>query len=98
MTNAEQILWDELRDRRCGNYKFRRQVPLGAFIADFCCMEHHLIIEIDGDVHSQQIEYDSERDLLLKKAGFRILRFKNQDIESDLSSVLQRIKKNISTV
>lgn len=98
MTNAEKILWDVLRDRRCENCKFRRQVPLGIFIVDFCSMEHRLIIEIDGGIHDKKIEYDEERQQLLTQAGFRVLRFKNEEIEQDLSSVMQRIRNEIRSV
>lgn len=61
-------------------------------------MEHRLIIEIDGGIHDKKIEYDEERQQLLTQAGFRVLRFKNEEIEQDLSSVMQRIRNEIRSV
>jgi very-short-patch-repair endonuclease len=68
MTEAEKILWKHLRGRRQG-CKYRRQVPLGLYIADFCCMKHRLIIESDGRIHEELKEVDTMRDDLLKTGG-----------------------------
>ena len=90
MTISEQKIWKLLRGRK-HECKYRRQVPLGMFIADFCCMKHRLIIEIDGGIHERTKEYDSERDDLLNRAGFRILRFSNNDVLKDIESVIEKI-------
>ncbi len=77
--NAETIVWRALRDRRCGDFKFRRQVPIGRYIADFICFEKRLLIEIDGPSHAQddQGQYDVARDNWFRREGFRILRISN---------------------
>lgn len=90
MTETEQKLWTNLRGRKLG-CKYQRQVPLGMFIADFCCMQHRLIIEIDGKIHKRTKEYDRERDQLLQKARFRILRFTNDGVHNDIKSVIEKI-------
>ncbi|WP_353809452.1 endonuclease domain-containing protein [Mesorhizobium sp.] len=85
-TEAEDRLWHELRGRRLDRIKFRRQVPVGKFIADFVCAEASLIVEIDGSQHADS-NYDRERDAELKARGFRVLRFWNDDVLRDLNAV-----------
>ena len=89
-TAAEVLLWAELRGARLG-VKFYRQKPIGRFIPDFVCFEHHLIVEADGAHHAHST-YDAERDAWLEGEGFRVLRFWNHDITNNLSGVLQTIK------
>ncbi|MCZ8106040.1 MAG: DUF559 domain-containing protein [Burkholderiales bacterium] len=79
MTEAERQLWSLLRGRRLGGYKFVRQVPIDGFIADFCCRETGLVIEADGSQHAGSAR-DAIRDRVLRRAGYRILRFWNNDI------------------
>src|ERR1051325_1919180 len=76
-TESEDILWAQLRGRKCGGFKFRRQRPLGRFIVDFCCDEAKLVVEIDGAVHdaSEQQAYDREREEALSWHGYEIIRF-----------------------
>jgi type I restriction enzyme R subunit len=92
-TPAEQALWDVLRDRRLEFLKFRRQYPIGIFIADFCCRERKLIVELDGDVHDarQQRAWDENRDAYLRQRGFKILRFRNEVVLENPDSVLRQI-------
>ncbi|MBP9850925.1 MAG: endonuclease domain-containing protein [Candidatus Peribacteraceae bacterium] len=90
-TETESILWEALRDRKTG-CKFRRQVPLGSYIADFCCMKHRCIIEIDGGIHNQKKEYDAVREERLLSAGFKIIHFTNNDILHDKDGCLQKIR------
>ena len=78
-TTMERKLWAILRDRRLEGLKFRRQVVIGAYVADFVCMRHRLIVEADGPFHDA--ERDAVRDGWLKSQGFRVLRFENQQIE-----------------
>ncbi len=87
LTPAEQKLWSVLRNRNLGGFKFRRQHPIGHFIVDFYCAEKHLVIEIDGDVHSQQIEYDLTRSDWLQSLGYTVLRYQNQQILHQLDEV-----------
>lgn len=94
MTPQEMILWQKLRYNQLG-VRFRRQQPIDRYIADFCCFEKRLIIEVDGAVHKDpnQITYDQERDQYLKNNGFKILHFWNNDIEQSCPSVLEKINQ-----
>jgi very-short-patch-repair endonuclease len=91
MTPAEKILWQCLRANRLGGWHFRRQQIIDGFIIDFYCHASRLVIELDGEVHNQQIEYDAERDLILKSKGLKILRFSNEVVLKDINSVLETI-------
>ena len=91
MTPEEQILWQHLRTNRLGGFHFRRQQIISGFIVDFYCHATSLIIELDGHIHLEQAEYDTERDKELSARGFRILHFRNEEIHHDLSTVLERI-------
>ena len=86
-TPAEQVLWQQLRGGKAGT-KFRRQHAIGRFIADFCSLEHRLIIEIDGPIHAQQAERDAERTAVLEAAGYRVLRFSNAQVIHQTEAVL----------
>ena len=90
-TPAEQTLWRLLRDRRMGELKFRRQHPIGPFIADFCCAAARLVIELDGDSHASQCEYDQARTDWLQAQGYRVIRFTNQEVYGDMDAVLEAI-------
>lgn len=87
-TEAEKLLWRHLRNCHLSGYKFRRQYPVGSFIADFCCPEKNLIIEIDGGQHSWQVESDNLRSSYLEAEGFRMLRFWNNQVLRQLDGVL----------
>ncbi len=89
-TDAEQKLWWLLRSRQLEAVKFRRQVPIGPWIADFVSFEHKLIVEADGSQHTEN-KHDQVRDTNLVKRGFRILRFWNNDILKYPNGVLERI-------
>jgi very-short-patch-repair endonuclease len=78
-TDAEKRMWRLLRDRRLGQFKFRRQETLGRYIVDFVCLEHKLIIELDGSQHAEN-EYDVDRDDWLVSRGFTVLRFWNNEV------------------
>src|SRR5215212_5893701 len=83
-TPTEAILWDRLRNRRLYGFKFRRQHPIGRFIVDFCCAEQQLIVEIDGSVHAQQVDYDQARTEALQTAGYQVIRYTNDQIEQHI--------------
>ena len=91
-TSAEQVLWNELRGRRLDGLKFRRQHPLGPFIVDFCCVEHRLIVELDGDVHDSQRDYDDARTKYLAAISYRVIRFTNDEVANDLDKILTSIR------
>ena len=90
MTEAEAKLWRELRDRRLDRIKFRRQAPIGKYVADFACLEARLIVEIDGSQHTESA-HDAVRDAELKSRGFRVLRFWNDDVLREIDSVCDTI-------
>ena len=89
-TEAERKLWYALRDRRMQSVKFRRQAPVGPYIADFLCVEHRLIVEADGGQHAESVR-DSVRDAWLARDGYRVLRFSNRDILTAHESVIATI-------
>ena len=93
MTEAEKYLWKKLRGRQLNGLKFRRQHPLDIFIADFYCHEKKLIIELDGGIHDsiEQSEHDDGRTFELEEKGFKIIRFRNEEVINDLERVLARI-------
>ena len=90
-TPAEKKLWRILHDRRLGDYKFRRQHPIGRFIVDFYCAEAGLIIEIDGDSHADQVDYDLERTKWLQDRDYHVIRFTNRDVKQNLGGVAEKI-------
>jgi very-short-patch-repair endonuclease len=90
-TPAESRLWLRLRDRQLGGLKFRRQHPIGRLIADFYCAASQQVIEIDGDSHSEQTEYDLARTEWLSERGYRVIRFPNLDVYHRLDAVLEAI-------
>jgi very-short-patch-repair endonuclease len=88
---TERLLWTLLRDRRLEQLKFRRQVPLGPYVADFACLSHRLIVEADGPFHDP--DHDAARDAWIRAQNFRVLRFSNADIENRRELVLAAIVK-----
>ena len=94
-THIERLLWNRLRFWQIDGFKFRRQQPLGNYIADFVCFERRLIVEIDGGQHAAKKEYDAKRDSWLHDQGFIVLRFWNSDIVENMEGVLQSILDNL---
>lgn len=90
MTEAEDRLWEELRGRRLDRLKFRRQVPVGAYVADFLCADAMLIVEVDGSQHADS-EHDRQRAAELNARGFRVLRFWNDEVLREMDSVCDTI-------
>ncbi len=99
MTEPEKRLWWHLRHRlpRAGSH-FRRQVPIGSYVADFCCHAERLIIEVDGGQHSfdAQIDYDLRRSAFIEAQGFRILRFANADVMRNIDGVIDTIHAHLT--
>ena len=91
MTDAEQLLWQILRNRQMGGHKFRRQHPFDDFILDFVCLEKKLAIEIDGGQHAERKALDKIRTERLTNAGFRVLRFWNHEVLGQIEVVKERI-------
>jgi very-short-patch-repair endonuclease len=79
-TDAEAKLWNALRARGLGGWRWRRQVPKGPFIVDFLCVEASLVVELDGGQHADQVEYDARRTVYLEGLGLRVIRFWNSAV------------------
>ncbi len=94
-TEAEKKLWYLLRDRRFSEFKFRRQLQIGRYIADFVCLERRLIVEADGGQHAES-SYDAERDAWLAAQGFRVRRFWNADILQRSHEIADTILADLS--
>ncbi len=92
-TSAEQVLWERLRGRKIAGRKFRRQHPVGRFVADFFCDDARLVIEVDGAIHQEptQQERDAAREYILRESTLTILRFTNDDVLSRTNQVVQTI-------
>ena len=95
-TDAENRLWSKLRNHQLMNVHFRRQHPIGNFIVDFCATQKKLIIELDGGQHLEQKQYDRERTEFLVAKGYRVLRFWNNDVMSNLDDVLSAITEALN--
>jgi very-short-patch-repair endonuclease len=92
-TDAETLLWYRLRNRQLLDLKFRRQRPVGDYIADFACLEIGLVIELDGGQHVAQAAYDSRREEDMKALGFRTLRFWNHEVLNETDAVMEKIRQ-----
>jgi len=95
LTHAEALLWSALRRRQLVGLKFRSQHPIGRFIVDFYCPSCKLVIEVDGDIHTQQQAYDDARTKQLQSFGYQVLRFTNEEVLSDLQTVLDCILQTV---
>jgi chorismate synthase len=96
-TEAEDKLWEEVRNRKINNCKFRRQHPIQGFIPDFVCLEKKLIVEIDGDYHNEdeQLQYDKVRTTWLKENNYRLVRFTNKQVLQNMPWVVEEIGKHL---
>jgi very-short-patch-repair endonuclease len=90
-------MWTALRSRRFHGYKFRRQQPLGRYIVDFVCFDHHLILELDGGQHNTPAAkaYDTERTVWLASEGFRLIRVWNHEVFLDAEAVAELLWKKL---
>ncbi len=93
LTAGERAFWHASRRQQIDSLKFRRQVPIGGFIADFCCFEARLIIEIDGVTHERaaRSEQDARRDVALRAHGFDVLRFSDEAVMGNVDVVIAAI-------
>lgn len=97
LTDAEVILWESLRRKQLGGFRFRRQHPIGPYIADFACPMERLVIELDGWTHSSdaEITHDANRTTYLESQGWSVLRFENEDVLNHLGQVLEHIEDRL---
>jgi very-short-patch-repair endonuclease len=95
MTEAETLFWQSVRNRQLGGYKFRRQVLVGRYIADFMCLECKTIIEIDGGQHNDNVD-DTVRDEFLNSIGFVVVRYWNNDVLNNIEGVLSTLTLTLS--
>lgn len=98
MTEAERMLWVRISKKQLDGARFRRQHPIGDYIADFYCHELKLVIEVDGRVHETRQEYDRQRTEEMTLGGITVIRFTNDDIIHDMEAVLMKIKQQIANV
>ncbi len=90
-TDAERALWRQLRDRRFQGYKFRRQIPFPPYVVDFLCDDAKLVIEVDGGQHDWNRAKDEIRTRFIEQLGFRVIRYWNNEVLSNMDGVLQQI-------
>ncbi len=93
MTPAEKLLWNELRNRKVENCKFRRQHPIDIFIADFYCHQKKTVVEVDGEIHNNQKEYDIGRTAEIESFGIMVIRFTNHEIETNIKLAIEKIEE-----
>ena len=96
-TKAELILWEQLKTKNLEGYKFRRQHIIGSYIADFVCLSKNLVIEIDGLIHQlpENKESDEIRTAWLQGKGYKVIRFKNEEVINEIDKVLDNILENL---
>lgn len=105
-TRAETLLWEELRNRRFGDMKWRRQHPLfhdllgkeTFYVPDFYCHEVKLAVEVDGAIHKKRHQYDQLRDQVIGALGITVVRFTNEQVENDMPNVLALLRKTVESL
>jgi len=97
-TDAEKLLWSDLRAGRCEGMKFRRQHPVGQYIVDFVCLERKLIIELDGGQHAlpDEARKDRQRDAWLEKEGYTVVRFWDNEVLMNRNGILDAIRERLN--
>ena len=95
-TEAERLIWGFLKAKQVGGLKFKRQAPIGIYIADFVCFDAKLIVEIDGGQHSSEASKDFERTAWLQSQGFKVLRFWNNDVLGNTDAVMAVVWENVA--
>ncbi len=95
MTLSEVLLWEQIKGKQILNYKFRRQVTVGAYILDFFCKDLYLAIEIDGISHDYKMDYDAERNKWLKEQGIKVLHIHDTDVKKNMHMVIEYIVEEI---
>ena len=96
MTASEKLLWERLKAKQICGIRFRRQHPIFIFIADFYCHKARSVVEIDGEIHNQQIEYDDGRSAEMEKFFIKIIRFTNYEVENEIDEVIEKITNTVN--
>jgi very-short-patch-repair endonuclease len=92
-TEAEDVLWQRLRRDQIAGFHFRRQHAIDRYVVDFYCAQARLIIEVDGSIHAESVEQDAARQEFLENLGFRMIRFTNDQVLTDIDDVVEQIRK-----
>jgi len=95
MTRSEKMLWEKLNRKQIHGLRFRRQHPIDIFIADFYCHKVKLVVEIDGEIHNNQKDYDIGRSAEMEKYDIKVIRFTNEEVEFNIEKVLVNIERSI---
>ena len=96
MTNAENVLWEYLSKNQLGA-RFKSQHPVSTFIVDFYCHQYKLVIEVDGEIHNEQTDYDNGRTAELERLGLKVVRFTNKEVLESTERTVLQIKTLLST-
>lgn len=96
-TDEEEMFWFEVRNSKLG-LRFKRQESIGRYIVDFYCPKKKLAIEIDGLQHKNNAEYDEERTRYLNNYGIKVLRFWNEEVNSDITKVMEKVVQTLSCI
>ena len=94
--SLEKLFWSEVRSRKLGGFKFRRQFLVGQYIGDFVCVAQKVVVELDGPFHADRAKYDVNRDAFLQSCGYRVLRFSNSYVAGDIGTVLSIVRHTLS--
>ena len=94
-TVYEKLLWEKLKLKQICGKRFRRQHPVDFFIVDFYCHEAKLVVELDGEIHKNQKEYDEGRSAEMEKYSIKVIRFKNSDVENNIENVVNQIENEV---
>jgi very-short-patch-repair endonuclease len=89
--STEDLFWSEVRNRKLGGFKFKRQYLIAPYIVDFVCLEKHFIVELDGKLHEGREAYDAARDAFLSRQGYDIYRIRNEEFAGNLPTILTTI-------
>ena len=96
MTFSEKLLWEKLKGKQVCGKRFRRQHPIGIFIAGFYCHEAKLVVEVDGEMHKYKTEYDDRRSAEMEKFGIKVIRFSNDEVENRIEKVIGTIEDTVN--
>ena len=96
MTEAENVMWSKLRDRRLDGIKFKRQKPIAGYIVDFVALNLKVIVEIDGGQHAERVVEDAARTRILEESGYHVIRFWNHDVLKNIDGVLEALLQELN--